>query len=173
LSLCFRFVAGVGVTVALLLLLYVVCVPLLVLCSTLLSTVHCRGLVLYLLIIVSPQVDHLRAPNMAASGTTTLDFVLSGDYFHAIVTVPLTKRMAASATCELGRCLFASNPMALLQIALAVTGVGKSIVMTASDIARSGVLFSKRIPCHCCFIARCYCSRQVDCYSFQPCLEIR
>jgi hypothetical protein len=62
--------------------------------------------------------------------------------------------------------------MALLQIALAVTGVGKSIVMTANDTARLDVGCRDQFHAIVADIARCYCSRQVDCYSFQPSLEI-
>jgi hypothetical protein len=145
------------------------CVELAVYCVLLRSGV-------VLLVLVLPQVDHLRASSKVASGirlwTTCCRETDFTPLFRYRSPREWQRVLPASATCELGHCLFASNPMALLQIALAVTGVGKSIVMTGSDIARSGVLFSKRIPCHCCFIARCYWSRQVDCYSFQPSLEV-
>ena len=89
-----------------------------------------------------------------------------------LLQLPLTKRMAASVTCEVGRCLFESNSMPLLQIALAVTGVGKSIVMAASNTARLDVGSRYQFHAIVADSARCYGSRQVDCYSSQPSLEI-
>jgi hypothetical protein len=62
--------------------------------------------------------------------------------------------------------------MPLLQTALAVTEVVKSIVMAASDSARLDVVFRYQLHAIVADIARCYCSRQVDCDSSQPSLEI-
>jgi hypothetical protein len=108
------------------------------------------------LLVLLSQVDHLRAPNMVASGTARLDVVL-------LKPIP----------CH---CCSYRSPREWWRALLYLRSL---LLESASRLLwRRAILRGWTLCCYDQFhaivadIIRCHCNRQVDCYSFQPSLVI-